>query len=56
MSSTMMATLPLTSPTRTIRLTSLGRERSLWMRAKGRSRRSAIEVALEKFVGDWCSE
>ena len=46
MSSTIIAVRPVTSPTRTIRETSFGRARSLWMRAKGRSRRSAMEVAL----------
>jgi hypothetical protein len=46
MSSTRMQVMSLTEPTRTMRETSLGRARSLWMRAKGRSRRSAIEVAL----------
>ncbi len=46
MSSTNMATLSTTSPTSTIRPTTFGRGRSLWMRAKPRSRRSAIDVAL----------
>ncbi len=48
MSSTRMATLSSTSPTSTMRETSLGRARSLWMRAKPRSRRSAIDVALQR--------
>lgn len=47
MSSTRMATLSTTSPTSTIRPTTLGRGRSLWIRAKPRSRRSAIDVALK---------
>lgn len=46
MSSTRIAILFSTSPTRTMRETSLGRARSLWMRAKPRSRRSAMDVAL----------
>lgn len=46
MSSTRMAVLDATEPTRTMRETSLGRARSLCMRAKFRSRRSAMEVAL----------
>ena len=46
MSSTRMATLSTTSPTSTMRPTTLGRGRSLWIRAKPRSRRSAIAVAL----------
>jgi len=50
MSSTMIATLSLTSPTRTMRETSLGRARSLWMRAKPKSRPSAIDVALLRGV------
>ena len=45
-SSTRIAILFWTSPTKTILLTSFGRERSLWIRAKFRSRRSAIAVAL----------
>lgn len=46
MSSTRMAMRSWTSPTRTMRETSLGRGRSLWIRAKPTSRRSAREVAL----------
>lgn len=46
MSSTKIAVLPRTSPTSTIRETSLGRVRSLWMRANPRFKPSAIEVAL----------
>lgn len=46
MSSTRIAMRSWTSPTRTMRLTSLGRGRSLWIRANPRSSRSAIEVAL----------
>lgn len=46
MSSTRMATLSTTSPTSTILPTTLGRGRSLWISAKPRSRRSAIDVAL----------
>ena len=52
-----------TSPTRTMRETSLGRARSLWIRAKARSRRSAMEVALDggervsfSVVDWWCGE
>lgn len=45
MSSTRIAILSLTSPTRTIRPTTLGRGLSLWMSAKGTSRRSAMDVA-----------
>lgn len=47
MSSTRIAMREDTVPTRTILLISLGRGRSLWIRAKGASRRSAMEVALE---------
>ena len=59
MSSTRRAILSCTSPTSTIRETSLGRGRSLWIRANWRSRRSAMEVALwsgEDFVslGGFC--
>lgn len=46
MSSTRIAVRSWTSPTSTMRLTSLGRGRSLWIRAKPRSSLSAIEVAL----------
>lgn len=46
MSSTRIAMRSWTSPTSTMRLTSLGRGRSLWIRAKPRSSLSAIEVAL----------
>lgn len=44
MSSTRMATLSLTSPTRTIEATSFAFWRSLWMSANSTLRRSAIEV------------
>ena len=46
MSSTRIAILFSTSPTSTMRDTSFGRARSLWIRAKPRSRRSAMDVAL----------
>ena len=42
-----MAVLPWTLPTRVILETSFARRRSLWMRAKGRSKRSATAVALK---------
>lgn len=45
-SSTMIATRSRTSPTSTMRETSFGRARSLWISAKPRSSPSAIEVAL----------
>lgn len=46
MSSTRIAMRSWTSPTSTMRLTSLGRGRSLWIRANPRSSLSAMEVAL----------
>nr|POE46921.1 hypothetical protein CFP56_00253 [Quercus suber] len=46
MSSTMIAMRSRTSPTSTMRDTSFGRARSLWIRAKPRSSPSAIDVAL----------
>lgn len=46
MSSTMIAVRPFTLPTKTIRLTSFGRARSLWMSANSVLRLSAIAVAL----------
>jgi len=46
MSSTRMAVLPATLPTRTMRETSLAFLRSLWMSAKSTSSLSAIDVAL----------
>lgn len=47
MSSTRMATRSLTSPTRTMRSTSLAFFLSLWMRAKSTFRRSAMDVTLD---------
>ena len=46
MSSTMIAMRPFTLPTKTMRLTSFGRARSLWMRANSVLRLSEIAVAL----------
>jgi len=46
MSSTMIAVRPFTLPTKTMRLTSFGRARSLWMSANSVLRLSAIAVAL----------
>ena len=46
MSSTRIATLPLTSPTSTIDATSFAFLRSLWIRAKSTFSLSAIEVTL----------
>lgn len=47
MSSTRMATRSLTSPTRTMRSTSLAFFLSLWMRANSTFRRSAMDVTLD---------
>ena len=46
MSSIRMATLSLTSPTRTMEPTTFGLGLSLWISAKAQPRRSAIAVAL----------
>ena len=46
-SSTRIQVLFTTFPTSTILETSFGRARSLWMMANWRSRRSAIEAALQ---------
>lgn len=48
MSSTKMATRSLTSPTRTMRSTSLAFFLSLWMRAKSTFKRSAMDVTLHE--------
>lgn len=48
MSSTRMATRSLTSPTRTMRSTSLAFFLSLWMRAKSTFKRSAMDVTLRR--------
>ena len=51
MSSTRMATRSVTSPTSTMRSTSLAFFRSLWMRAKSTLSRSAMDVTLCDVTG-----
>lgn len=51
MSSTRMATRSLTSPTSTMRSTSLAFFLSLWIRAKSTLRRSAMDVTLHREEG-----